>query len=374
MDKCVVNNIKAGDARRDYGMMNYGDWWGERGFNWGNIEYDDAHVWMVQFARTGDTRSFMLGDRAAKHYGDVDCIHYCADTAPAGRRLRHCLGHVGGFFAKMPVDGGMLNTFSSPCHTRTEGLVEHYLLTGQRLAGGRRGHRRAFRRRWMNNYDMSNCRIPGWHIVLTMSLYNATGDPFYFNAAKIIGRRAIQRRPRGGLAAVPRARPLLRPAPAPGRGRVHGRRALGGNEVLSPGHRRSAGGGRAGASGAVVGPRNVRPGHESVPLHQLPQLRQTQLDALHGLRRHRLCREANRRGGPGETLAQRDQGPRGEDRRLRPQRDALPASALWDMDRLEDKQQATTVLGGVCLAARSLPFRRRLMRLRPALTTGKTCR
>ena len=88
MDKCVVNNIKAGDARRDYGMMNYGDWWGERGFNWGNIEYDDAHVWMVQFARTGDTRSFMLGDRAAKHYGDVDCIHYCADLrgwAPAAR-------------------------------------------------------------------------------------------------------------------------------------------------------------------------------------------------------------------------------------------------------------------------------------------------
>ena len=47
---------------------------------------------------------------------------------------------------------------------------------------------------WMNNYDMSNCRVPGWHIVLTMSLYNATGDPFYLNAAKIIGRRAIQRR------------------------------------------------------------------------------------------------------------------------------------------------------------------------------------
>jgi DUF1680 family protein len=107
---------------------------------------------------------------------------------------------VGGFFKTNPVDGGMLNTFSSPCHTRTEGLVEHYLLTGDRrsleAAVGIAEH---FDGTWMNNYDMGNCRVPGWHIVLTMSLYNATCDPFYLNAAKIIGRRAIERaHPDGG--------------------------------------------------------------------------------------------------------------------------------------------------------------------------------
>lgn len=200
MERCVVNYIKARDARRDYGMMNYGDWWGERGFNWGNIEYDDAHVWMMHFARTGDMRALMLGDRAAKHYGDVDCVRYSPDPRRQGMGYSHCLGHVGGFFVENPVEGGSLNGGSSPCHTRTEGLVEHYWLTGDRrsfeAAVGIADH---FNGAWMNNHDMSNCRVPGWHIVLTMSLYQATADPYYLNVAKIIGRRAIERaHPEGG--------------------------------------------------------------------------------------------------------------------------------------------------------------------------------
>ena len=200
MDKCVANYARSRDRNRDYGMMNYGDWWGERRYNWANIEYDDAHVWMIHFARTGDMRAFTLGDRAAKHYGDVDCIHYCPDPRRLGAGYSHCLGHVGGFFTQNPVEGGTLNGGSSPCHTRTEGLVEHYLLTGDRRSlDAARGIAEHFDGAWLNNYDMSNCRIPGWHIVLTMSLYQATADPYYLNAAKIIARRAIERaHPDGG--------------------------------------------------------------------------------------------------------------------------------------------------------------------------------
>jgi hypothetical protein len=200
MEKCVANYLKARDRGRDYGMMNYGDWWGERRFNWGNIEYDDAHVWMLHFARTGDMRAFLLGDRAAKHYGDVDCIHYSPYPSRLGAGYSHCLGHVGGFFQENPVEGGTLQGGSSPCHTRTEGLVEHYLLTGDRRSrDAALGIAEHFDGAWLNNYDMSNCRVPGWHIVLTMSLYQATADPFYLNAAKIIGRRAIERaHPDGG--------------------------------------------------------------------------------------------------------------------------------------------------------------------------------
>lgn len=200
MEKCAANYLTARDRRHDYGMMNYGDWWGERRYNWANIEYDDAHVWMAQFARSGDMLAFTLGDRAAKHYGDVDCIHYSFSPRQLGAGYSHCMGHVGGFFQQNPVEGGSLHGGSSPCHTRTEGLVEHYLLTGDRRSlDAAVGIAEHFDGVWMNNYDMSNCRVPGWHIVLTMSLYNMTADPYYLNAAKIIGRRAIERaHPDGG--------------------------------------------------------------------------------------------------------------------------------------------------------------------------------
>lgn len=198
-DRAVANYLKARDSRRDYGMMNYGDWWGERRYNWANIEYDDAHVWLVLFARTGDMRAFTAGDRAAKHYADVDCIHYHADPRRVGAGYSHCIGHVGGFFNAHPVEGGTLNGGHSPCHTRTEGLVEHYLLTGDRRSfDAALGIADRFDSWWMNNYDFDNCRVPGWHIVLTTALYNATADPFYLNAAKIIARRAIERESPGG--------------------------------------------------------------------------------------------------------------------------------------------------------------------------------
>ncbi len=196
----VVAFLTARDKRRDNGMMNHGDWWGERGFNWANIEYDDAHVWLTQYARTGDMRCLTAGDRAAKHYGDVDCVHFSSDARRIGAGYSHCIGHVGGFFKTRPVDGGSLSGGHSPCHTRTEGLVEHYLLTGDRRSlEAARGIADRYDGWWLNNYDFGNCRVPGWHLVLTMSVYNATADPFYLNAARIIAQRVIERQaPEGG--------------------------------------------------------------------------------------------------------------------------------------------------------------------------------
>jgi hypothetical protein len=199
MAKAIENYVKTRDSRHDYGIMNYGDWWGERGFNWANNEYDDEHVWLVQFARTGDMRAFTVGDRGAKHYADVDCIHYSSDPRRVGAGYSHCLGHVGGYFKTNPVEGGTLGGGHSPCHTRTEGLVEHYLLTGDRRSfETARGIADRYDSWYLNNYDFANCRVPGWHIILTTSLYNATADPFYLNAAKIIARRAIERQAPGG--------------------------------------------------------------------------------------------------------------------------------------------------------------------------------
>ena len=52
---------------RPYGFLNYGDWFGERGGNWGNNEYDTAHGLFMDFIRTGNRDHFHWAQRAAQH-------------------------------------------------------------------------------------------------------------------------------------------------------------------------------------------------------------------------------------------------------------------------------------------------------------------
>ena len=69
---------------REYGMMNFGDWYGERSYNWGNMEYDTPFVLLVQYLRRGDPALFEFGQQAARHNTDVDTIHYHSDLAQVG--------------------------------------------------------------------------------------------------------------------------------------------------------------------------------------------------------------------------------------------------------------------------------------------------
>ncbi|MFH1921246.1 MAG: hypothetical protein ABIP48_15370, partial [Planctomycetota bacterium] len=51
---------------------------------------------------------------------------------------------------------------------------------------------------YLNNYDWSNCRTNGWHLLLTMAVYRMTNDPYYLNAARIIIERTLERQTPGG--------------------------------------------------------------------------------------------------------------------------------------------------------------------------------
>jgi len=66
-------------VQRDYGQMNWGDWFGERRCNWGNHEYDTAKNILAQFARTGNPKYFHVGDVAARHTSEIDVIHFVND-------------------------------------------------------------------------------------------------------------------------------------------------------------------------------------------------------------------------------------------------------------------------------------------------------
>lgn len=185
------------DKLREYGMLNFGDWWGERIINWGNIEYDTQHAFFLQFARSGDRRFLQAGDEAETHNRDVDTVHHHAKAERVGCVYAHCIGHVGDYLPMSPLPGrnqGTARGGFTVSHTWCEGHMDHYFLTGDRrsLETGLAiaDHYNTYK---MMNYDFSNCRDSGWHLILTMAVYRATGDPFYLNAARIIVERVLER-------------------------------------------------------------------------------------------------------------------------------------------------------------------------------------
>ena len=85
-------------------------------------------------------------------------------------------------------------------HTFVEGHLYYYFLTGdtRSLETAMKIAERddLYQTR---NFDFSDSRNAGWHLILTMAMYEATQDRFYLNAAKIIVERVLERQtPDGG--------------------------------------------------------------------------------------------------------------------------------------------------------------------------------
>lgn len=147
------------EVQRDYGQMNWGDWFGERQCNWGNHEYDTPEHILIQFARTGDPKYFHVGNMAARHTSEVDVIQFVNDDLkrhfekdlgrhPAypirpGMVHQHCVGHVSGFYSVEKIRELYVSfrIGNSPrpylCldpynlgHIWTQGMVYNYFLTG----------------------------------------------------------------------------------------------------------------------------------------------------------------------------------------------------------------------------------------------------
>jgi hypothetical protein len=178
------------DASREYGMMNFGDWFGERRLNWGNLEYDLGHGFLTQFMRTGNPAFCRRAEECVRHERDVDTRHYAKDPRQVGQQWTHSMGHTAGYYPK-GYQG--MEVYSSPGwsdnrgHIWAQGMIEHYLLggdtrsweTGTLIADWAAGPQ-------TTNFTFGNARETGWMTKLVMSAYLATDDPFYLNAAKIM--------------------------------------------------------------------------------------------------------------------------------------------------------------------------------------------
>ena len=187
------------EANRAYGHLNYGDWYGEGDWCWGNNEYDTPYGAYWEFLRGGDPAWARWGDAAARHLADVDTVNCFSTPSCVGLQALHMPAHLGGYLP--PLFRSKVNgTRGIPSHTWLEGALLHYLLTGDE--GVRDSLSRTadwlLRPERLDHYEFSAVREAGWHLIHLSTLAAATGDPRARNGAAIVVRRILEKQDSGG--------------------------------------------------------------------------------------------------------------------------------------------------------------------------------
>ncbi len=204
-EKSFRAHLERRERQREYGFLNYGDWFGERARNWGNNEYDTAHAFFNQFCRAGNADYFRAGLAAARHQADVDLVHAYPDPASVGAQVIHGVGHTGS--SSHLVEYGMwsnalhLSARITNGHTWAEGLVEAWYLVGDAPvmeAALKMGENAAYVAAPRFRMSAASPRFGGWALRAIMPLYHATRDPLYLEAATRIARESTKDQDPGG--------------------------------------------------------------------------------------------------------------------------------------------------------------------------------
>ncbi len=228
IDRNLQNYISRREGQHDFGMMNYGDWYGERGSNWGNIEYDTQHAFFLEYIRSGNPDAFFLGDAAELHNRDIDTVQWSDDPHQLGAVYVHQMCHVGGYYDRsVPDTLGFPRAGYTVTHAWTEGHFDHYYLTGdpRSLATGMAVADFFTDKELSRPYDWTSAREPGWHLIMLASALAATNDPYYLNAARIVVDRVLETQD-----VEPRELPEYQKEP----GRTH--QVGGWSRMMVPGH------------------------------------------------------------------------------------------------------------------------------------------
>jgi hypothetical protein len=203
VDDGFVQMEKNRQKKHEYGWMNFGDWHGERHFNWGNHEYDMMGALALQFIRTGDAKWLRWADDCARHSTTIDTVHYPWQERMPGRVYAHSVGHVGGFFEQgAPQFRTLGNVFGLANLLRPNQFITgaidpggHIFQPGNFRVGFLTGERRyrevaelvcgAQATYLTRNFDFGIERGAGWPLMNAVAAYEGTGNPFFLNAAKI---------------------------------------------------------------------------------------------------------------------------------------------------------------------------------------------
>ncbi|MBN1347481.1 MAG: hypothetical protein JXQ73_32625 [Phycisphaerae bacterium] len=209
-DRCFANHLKDREKRRTYGWMHYGDWFGERSFNYGNNEYDLPWAMAVQWMRTGDRAVFDRGVQMARHYSTVDTA--CGAPAKTYRCLAwtHCYNHVGSERPEGELnfrkDDKAAQTYLEQYRWGLRGGMDpqgHIYQPGNWLYAALTGDawlRETAERvctdqaeRLTPNFNFSIERSGGWPLINASMAYAFSGNPYYLNAARLMIERCLER-------------------------------------------------------------------------------------------------------------------------------------------------------------------------------------
>ena len=203
INEFLEHHLHDRDKQREYGLLNYGDWYWASNDHWGNLEYDLPRCFFAQYFRSGDRRYFDRAEQAARHYIDVDVAHAVNEELLAyggsnkmapGSIWAHSVGHTGGYYGRWDGekyhDLALLGSsapyqlgLSDLGHHWMGGEFDYYCLTGDR---------RALEVAVMAS-DVVAKRCPtaytdhirgiGWPLNMMLDAYDATGDRKYLEAA-----------------------------------------------------------------------------------------------------------------------------------------------------------------------------------------------
>ena len=213
MDGAYDGWMEERESFRQYGFLNFGDWYGESDWSWGNNEYDPPYAHYCEFLRGGKPEWAVLARQAVRHLTDVDTCNHSVDPRQIGGQYGHMPGHAGGYlppYFRSKVGSSCM--FAS--HMWIEGASIHYSLTGDEgvresiektadwlLSGSSWGTVAGsvvVDMEGLDNYDYGQLRTIGWHIIHLCGLARWTDDPRYLNAAAILVGQVLERQDQEG--------------------------------------------------------------------------------------------------------------------------------------------------------------------------------
>lgn len=180
-----------------FGMFNWGDW-NYRGYHdstkgcdaWGNLEYDLTQVLALAYAATAEPIYHERMVAAARHFMDVDRIHYQHEH-PNWVGMNHPKNPLHFTFELGGVDLG---------HTWTEGLLSYYYFTGdERALQAATGIADYLVRRLRTGHLRGNPRQFGWPQIALIAAYDATANDAYRQAALGYARSGMAAHPPDAL-------------------------------------------------------------------------------------------------------------------------------------------------------------------------------